>query len=823
MESLMVLTPQELKFIKSKDGKEKISPRVLRIIKSIRQKPYMSVERARLMTESFRKTEGQPAVLRWAKAMKHTAENIALYIGDDDLVVGRACGTPGRYGILYPEVDGGYLKGVVQNSSTRTQAPFTISEEDKKIILDEIEPYWSSKSYYEAFAESLPQDTKPLIFNPEDIYTQRDIIFATTSFRSSLNWCHDYEKVLKRGFKDIRKEAEERLAALDQQNPIDILEKVPFLEAVIHVCDAIICLSKRYAAHAADMAEKENDEQRKKELLEISEICNWVPENPARSFHEAVQAQWFTQMFSRIEQRVGSVVANGRMDQYLYPFYKKDITEGRITEEGAIELFQCLWTCIGAYADLYITPTGTKWAEGYAHFEALTLGGKTRDGKDATNDLSYLILQSKKGLPLNFPDLAARVHSQTPDRFLYEICETIKDGEGYPKIFNDEDIIPLYLAKGANIEEANDYCMCGCTEPRLVNRETYVNPGAWINLGAIIEMTLRDGKMKKYGDLQLGVKTGDPTEYESYDDLWFAFRTQFENALKHAMIQQYVADDVKPKYQAAPMASLLNNVCMNSCKDIHSKFIEGGLDFVPMDMVGFGTAVDSLAAIKKLVFEEKKVSMHDLLEALECNFEGRENIRQILLNAPKYCNGEQFADDIGYNIEKIAVSYFNKYQRKGGGQFDIRQVPITTHIPAGAVVAATPNGRKANQYLSEGASASHGADKKGPTAILLSNSKTKCFSYKERATRLLNIKLSPSSVAGDEGTRKLMSFIRSFCDLKLWHIQFMVINQETLLAAQRDPEKYGSLIVRVAGYSAYFCELTRDLQNEIIDRTQHAI
>jgi formate C-acetyltransferase len=524
-----------------------------------------------------------------------------------------------------------------------------------------------------------------------------------------------------------------------------------------------------------------------------------------------------------MEQRIGGSVANGRMDQYFYPYYKKDIEEGRLTKENAIELFQCLWLCIAQYADLYITPTGTTWSEGYAHFEALTLGGKTRDGRDATNELSYIILKSKKGLPLNYPDLAVRIHSQTPDSFLYQVCEVIKEGEGYPKIFNDEDIVPLYLAKGANLEEANDYCMAGCTEPRLINRETYVNPGAWLNCGAVVEMTLKDGKMEKYGDVQLGMQTGDPGKFLSYDDLWRAFCSQLENLLKHILIQQYIADNLKPQYTAAPLMSMLHDICWITCKDIHTNNIEGGLDFVPIDMVGFGTAIDSLAAVKKLVFDDKKITMDELLKALDNNFRGKENIRQMCLNAPKYGNNDPYADEIGYEVEKVIVSYLHRYKRKGGGQFDIRQVPVTSHIPAGKVVAATPNGRKEKQFLSEGSSASHGSDKKGPTAILLSNAKTKCSSYKERAARLLNIKLSPASVAGEEGTRKLMSFIRSFCDLKLWHIQFNIINRDTLLAAQSDPEKYRNLIVRVAGYSAYFVDLTRELQEEIIARTEHGL
>jgi formate C-acetyltransferase len=827
MSCCTVLTPQEERIYKEQTGTldykqmQKGRERVYKILNDIRHTvPWISVDRARLFTESFKETEGQPIVLRWAKALKHIVENIPVYIGENDLIVGRADGRPGRHGLIYPELDGSFLDKAIDRLTTG-RTSYRITEEDVRVIKEEIAPYWKGRTFHELLYAALPEETRKLIFDSENIFIQRYVVTQTASIRNSLQWVHDYEKVLKRGFGDLKREAEEKLAALDPLNPKDTVEKKPFLEAAIMACEAVITFAKRYAQLAASMAEREKDEQRKSELLEIARVCQWVPENPARTFHEAVQSVWLTQVVSRLEQCIGAVVGNGRMDQYLYPYYKKDLEEGRITEEGALELLEHLWVNMAQFVNLKVSPAGAAFTEGYSHWEALTIGGKTRDGRDATNELSYLILRSKREFPLNYPDLAARIHAQSPDKFLYEVSETIKEGSGFPKLLNDEEIIPLLLAKGASIEEANDYCASGCSEVRMVNRDTYTSPCAWVNLGAVLEMALNDGKIKAFNNEQVGPRTGDPRNFGTFDELWQAYLKQQEFVLKHTFIQQYVVDTLRPKYFAAPMASVLHDLCMKECKDLHSGDIPGGINLGFYDLIGYGTVIDSLAAIKKLVYDDKKITMAELLEALDSNFEGKEVIRQMCLNAPKYGNNDPYADSIGRAIEEHALSFSRRYPTAFGGELDVRYVPVTAHIPLGKIVGATPNGRKAGEALSDGGSPSQGADTKGPTVTLLSIAATKCMGAKERAARLVNLKLSPASVAGEGGTRKLMSLIRTFCDLKLWHLQFNVINRETLLAAQKNPEKYRNLLVRVAGYSAYFVDLSPELQNEIIARTEH--
>jgi formate C-acetyltransferase len=813
-----VLSPQEDRIEKGLpiglvgEEAQRSRARIHRMLEGFREKPIrISVERARLLTESFMETEGQPVILRWGKAMVHILANFSIDIDENELIVGSA-GPPGRYAIIFPELEEQFFSEEAQ--ATEPGDKLLLTKEDAATINEELRPYWAGKQFHTAYVNSLPEDTR-------DLVEMLCIVTPTATARSCLAWNHDYEKVLKRGIKGIKLEAEEMLAAIDPMNAKERVEKEPFLRTVIMVCDAIVGFAHRYAALARSMAAEESDEARKAELLSIAEVCERVPENPATTFHEAVQSQWLIQTVSRLEQRIGGTVGNGRIDQYLYPYYRKDIDEGRLTKTEAIELLECLWIGMARNVEIYTMPGNFSYTDGYAHWEATTIGGVDADGKDATNELSYLMLETKREFPLNYPDLAARIHSGTPEPFLHSIAETIKEGTGFPKLFFDEEIIPLFLAKGGEVEEANDYCICGCTEAKMLNRDAVATGCAWTNLGAIIEMALNDGKLKLFGDKQIGVETGDANNFKSYDDLWNAFCRQGEFVMKHAFTQQYVADTLKSKFIAAPMSSMLHDLCMADCKDMNDGPVKGALYLGFIDTLGFATAIDSLTAIKKLVFDDARLSMSELLAALDSNFEGAEAIRQMCLNAPKYGNNDPYADSIGRNIEEFFVRLTRGRKTAFGGELDIRYVTITAHIPFGAVIGATPDGRKAGEPIAEGVSPSQGADVSGPTASLASIAATKATGYKERAARLLNMKLTPAAIAGPEGTKKLMSLIRTACDLKMWHLQFNIINKDTLIAAQEDPEKYRDLLVRVAGYSAYFVDLTPQLQDEIIKRTAH--
>ncbi|MBR1757904.1 MAG: glycyl radical protein [Lachnospiraceae bacterium] len=782
-------------------------------------KPQIDIERGLYFTRSFQETEGEALIVRWAKALLYYAKESTVHIEDGQLLAGRG-GTAGRYGILYPELDGDTLGINIEKLPGRVTSPFDISEEAAHIVKTEIEPYWKGKTYHEELAKSLPEDTRRLTYNPDEESSSRFIVNETSSFRSSIQWVHDYEIVLQKGFAWIKKDSEERLAALDKDSAYDMMEKKPYLEALIIMSDAIILWANRYADEAERQAALTESDARRQELLAIAANCRKVPAYPAETFYEAVQSQWLTQMFSRIEQKTGTIISNGRMDQYLYPYYVADLKKGAITPLKAQELLECVWVEMAAFVDLYLSETGGAFNEGYAHWEAVTIGGQTKDGLDATNDLTYIILKSKRDFPLNYPDLAARVHTRSPRKYLYDVALTIKDGSGFPKIINDEEVIPLLLSKGATFEEAFDYAVSGCAECRMPNRDTYTSPGAYINFGAALEMVIYNGRMQKYGDELLGLETGEFEAFETFDQVLAAYLAQQKNFIRHAFRQQYQINHLRARHFATPLGSALSKPSRESYTDLHQEHVPGGIDLGYFEFIGFGTVVDSLAAIKKLVFEEKRFTLAELKAALLADFEGYEVIRELVKNAPSYGNDDPYADEIGLLLDKEAGDFARKYGKEFGVHIDLRYVPFTSHVPFGKVVSATPNGRKAYTPLSDGSSASQGADVNGPTAILQSNFKTKNWNNNYRAARLLNIKLSPGCVKGDEGTEKLVDFLEAFRDLKLWHVQFNVMNSDTMRKAQKDPEAYKDLLVRIAGYSAYFTELSKDLQDDLIARTE---
>lgn len=822
MSSTRVLSTQE-KRIRENHGAVLFEQgsRAQKIYDSFAASPsFVDIQRARYFTESFRETEGESLTLRWAKALYHIAEKIDVIIDDHQLLAGRA-GRSGKYGLIYPELDGCFLRQFVRQAREREESPFEISADDVRIIEEEIAPYWEGKTYYEDFAGSLPEDVLKLTYEPEDKFTSRYIVNETSSMRSALQWVHDYEKGIKVGFEGIKREAQDHLASLNDLNPAESVDQADFYRAVIISSDAIILLAHRYSLKAAELAETEQDPGRKQELLELSRICDKVPRYPAESFYEAVQAQWFIQLFSRLEQKTGATVSNGRMDQYLYPYYKKDLDAGNITPEQANELFQCMWLAMAQYKDLYISPAGVKFNEGYAHWEAVTVGGVDRDGNDATNDLTYILLQNKRRFPLNYPDLAARIHKDAPEPYLREVAATIKEGSGFPKLLNDEEIIPNLVHQGADIRSARDYAVSGCTEVRMPNLDTFTTACPFINLASVIELTLYNGRTRKTGDKLLTFESGDVHSFKTYEEFEDAFLEQEKYLLKIAFKQQYIANRVHAQHFAAPFGSSLHKLCMKSGKDLHSEKIPGGVDIGFYDFIGYGTTADSLAAIKKNIYDDKVLTWDQLLHALDVNFEGQEWIQQRLRRSPAYGNDESYVDEIARRIDREAAAFSQEYSKYLGIHMDLRYVSQSANVPFGKVIGATPNGRKAGTALSDGSSASQGADIKGPTSVLLSNYRTKNKEYTNRASRLLNIKLSPSVVDGEEGTQRLIAFIRAWCALKLWHLQFNIINQETLLEARNHPENYQSLLVRVAGYSAYFVQLTPELQDDIILRTEH--
>ncbi|MFO1146744.1 MAG: pyruvate formate lyase family protein [Alsobacter sp.] len=804
-----------------------VSDRVLRMFEAIRSygPPRVTLERSVVFTQVFRDNPADPTVLRWAKALKAYAETATVTILDDELIVGRPHAWMGRWGMVYPELDGEVMPAGVDmfRKNKGKTGEVVVTDEDKAVIETVLTPFWSGRDFASNFARSVPEATRFKMFGPDPKNTSMwtCVVIATSPMRHSQNWTPDFTKILTRGVKGIREEALARLASLS--DPRDVIARKPFLDAVVMTCDAMVTWSRRYARTARELAATAKDEARKAELLRIAEVCEWVPENPARSFHEAIQAQWWGQLFNRIEQ-TSSAMGQGRMDQYLWPFYKADLDAGRITRESATELFQCLWLNMSQVTEIKLNPVAAAGTEGFSQFPDVCVGGQTRDGKDATNELSYLILDTMRPLQLTAPDTCVRIHAGTPDAFLHHVVDCIKDGKGYPKLLNDEMVIPFYLANGATMKEALDWHISGCCENRLPNRETNVTAGGGINYGSVTEMTFRRGKLKVLRDIQFGLDTGDPREWTSFDQVWQAFRAQLLHLAEHVLVQQHLAMKLKPTYFAAPATSMLHDLAMAECRDLHThgEWFEGAIDHSTFEAIGKATAIDSLAAVKHLVFDTRALTWDALLAAIEANWEGHEATRQMCLNAPKYGNGIAWVDAIGFEIEATILAYLNAHPKPHDQAFLLRQIPITFHVPFGKVTWATPNGRPAGEYLAEGISASHGMDQKGPTVALASIAAARDRSYREKAGDLINMKFSPANVAGEAGTRRLMQVIRTWCELKHWHVQFNIINKATLLAAQKEPEKYRDLVVRIAGYSAYFVDLSPMQQAEIIARTEEA-
>ena len=821
-----IKSPHEQRLEDNIAGKEDIyresHKRVFKLLERFDgQKPAIDVERALYFTQSMAETVGQPLVLRWAKALMNVAKNITVMVQDDQLLLGRCGGHDGRYGILYPELDGDFLDIAVRDLPTRPQSPASISPEDAKIVVEQIAPFWKGRTYHEALYKALPAEVHKLTYDDPDGLISRFIVNETSSFRSSIQWVHDYEVVLKRGFNGLKQEMEEKLAALDPASPVDQVDKRPFIEATILVCDAIVLWAKRHADAARKAAEACADPVRKAELIRMAENAEHVPANPARDFYEAVQSQYFTQMFSRLEQKTGTTISNGRMDQYFYPFYKKDMEAGILTDEKTLEYLECMWVGMAEFIDMYISPAGGAFNEGYAHWEAVTIGGQTPDGRDATNDLTYLFLKSKREFPLHYPDLAARIHSRAPERYLWDVAETIKFGSGFPKLCNDEECIPLYVSKGATFEEALDYAVSGCIEIRMPNRDTYTSGGAYTNFASAVEMALYDGKMKKYGDVQLGIQTGDARKFKSWDEFWNAYVQQHMLLLRTTFIQQYIVIQTRAKHFAQPMGSVLHALCRKHCIDLHQPQIPEGLNFGYFEFMGLGTVIDSLAAIKKLVFEDKKLTMDQLIDALEANFEGYEDIQKLCFGAPKHGNDIEDVDQLTRrffrDVERIYRSHGPDYF---GYEAHMDPFSLSYHNYFAPMTGALPNGRQKGVALTDASvSAMPGTDVNGSTALI--KSAAQAIDTVRNNCNHMNMKFLPSALEGPSGTRMLLNLIKTYFDLGGGHIQFNCVSSETLCDAQEHPQNYKNLVVRVAGFSSYFTRLYKGVQDEIIKRTEY--
>ncbi|TES86292.1 glycyl radical protein [Candidatus Aerophobetes bacterium] len=769
--------------------------------------PEVCIERARLVTASYQETEGEPMIIRRAKALAKVLREMTIFIQKDQLIVGNQASKL-RASPLFPETEAGYLERELDIFPKRGQDRLIIPDEVKQELQKEVFPYWMGKTTEDIALKAIPPESKEIfehehpVFCP-DIHLKGSIGHVIV----------DYDRVLSLGISGIKKQVEEKLQKLDLPDPEE-LDKYHFYKAELIVCEAIVEWAERFAREARKLATGEKDEEWKAELEQIAKICEWVPENPARTFRQAVQSFWFTHLPLYIEQN-GLAVSPGRLDQYLYPYYKKDKEEGRITKEEAQELLECLWIKFTEVMRAY-DYNDAKYFAGFSISENVVLGGQTRSGEDATNELSFLCLEVEKNTKLSQPNLGVRIHAKTPDEFLMKAVEVISTGRTKPEIFNDDVGILSLTSLGVPLEDARNYSISGCVEAVPPHTNGMTN-AAMSNLAKALELALNDGKCRLCGK-KLGLKTGDPRNFTSFDQVIDAYRKQVAYYVKHMVTTVNTIEKVHAQIMPLPYFSLVIDDCREEGKDV----TWGGAryDYTGPQGVGLASVADSLAAIKKLVFDEKKVTMDELIEAMDTNFEGKETLRQILINEPpKYSNDNDYADNIAREVGVIYCQEVSKYHNTRGGKYRPGLYSVSANVPLGIHVGALPDGRKAKSPLSDGVSPAHGTERSGPTAIVKSVAKLD-HTLVTNGTQL-NMKFSPRVLSDLKGKRNLANLIRTFFDLGGWHIQFNVVSADTLREAQRKPDDYRWLIIRVAGYSAFFLELDKAVQDDIIDRTEY--
>ena len=769
--------------------------------------PTICLERTLAFTRSHKETEGKPIIVRRAKAFRAICETISTPIFDHELVVG-TLGNGHRLGVLCPEMSWSWLKDELDTITSREAEPYRFTDENKELFLNEIIPYWKGQSLEEFCLDRMPEEHKRVGIGSGSMDTEM-------KWRSGVGEITpDHEDILfKKGYSGVKKEALANMKKYDSLSP-ESREKIDYYTAIIEICDGMISMGNRYAEQAATLAAETADPQRRKELEEISAICKNVPANPPASFREGLQMVFFVQMGCLLAE--SSPAFNvGRFDQFMYPLYEADKKAGILDHGSALEAIECLWIKLSEVFWL-LTENGAKLYAGYCGFQNLTLGGRKKNGRDATNELSFLSLEATANVGLHQPSVSVSIHPETPEEFLIEVVRLARKGHGMPAIHNDLMATQMMMYKGLPPDEAKDWSGLGCVVPstRKVSEWTYAGQ---YNMAACLEWTLNRGKSRKTGK-QLGLETQDPASFSSFEELKESFLDQVRRIIKIAhettLIQQTVHREIVPR----PFFSAIVDGCMENGKDLTrgGALYNAGPGWV---IVGCADSANGLAAIKKVVFEDKKATMAELCKALDNNFEGREDLRQWLVNAPKYGNDDDYVDEFQVELSDFSDREFRKYKDILGNPFHSAIMGLTFNIPTGNSLGALPCGRLAGVPLAEGSSPHPGTDISGPTACMKSLAKINHES--QPGGTLLNLKFLPRVLEGERGLQGLAALIRAYFELGGYHVQFNVIDAATLLDAQINPEKYASFVVRVAGYCAIFTELTREVQNEIIRRTEH--
>jgi len=783
-----------------------INPRIKSLRDRIlRAKPSISVERAKYYTESMKQTETEPMIIRQAKALAHILENIPVKIFPEELIVGALVSKPPS-AMVYPEGVGLRIVPELEGVRTREINPLDISDGEIEILKEEIDPYWSNRNLG-AYAEQItPKKVNDLLYG--------GAYFILTEIAGISHVSINYPYLLSIGFEKIKEMAEEKIQEYEELRSADpeATDKALFYRATKVVAEAVIRFAHRYAEKAMETAKEEKNHARKEELMKIAEICRWVPAKPPRNFQEALQFVWFTQVALH-QENYEQAISMGRIDQYLYPYYKKDVEADILNLEKAVELVECLWIKTNEIIPFFDAAV-TLYFSGLPTNQAVTIGGVNEEGEDATNELTYVMLEAIKGAALRQPNFHIRLHRKSPRKLLEAVVETIISGINSVAIFNDETIIKAWVRKKIPLREARNYSTIGCVEPGPFGTSFTSSDAALFNLAICLELALNNGIGSVLGE-KVGLETGDPLEFKGIDDVIEAFRKQVSHLVKHMIVGSNCSEIANQVIKPTPLLSLCVEGCFETGKDITTGSAK--YNFTGVQGVGLADVADSLAILDQLVFREKRIDMKGLLEALRTNFEGQEAMRQLLINrVPKYGNDDDLVDKYAQLVARIYSEEVEKHRNVRNGWFIPGMYSMTTYIGFGFLTGALPSGRKLNDPLSNGISPYTGLNRKGLTASVRSVTKIDHPLYPNGLA--YTVSLSPALFSEKEGMEKLVSLIEAYIKLGGMHIHFNVVDVNTLLDAQKNPGKYKDLLVRVAGYSAYFVDLTKDVQDEIIRR-----
>ncbi len=773
---------------------------------SVTTDPRIYMERADLMTDAYMKYDGTVSIPEMrALAFKHFMENKTLCINDGELIVGEKGDGPQK-SPTFPELCCHTLEDM-KIMNDRELISFKVSEEDFKLQEEKIIPYWKDRSIRTRILNSMTDEWKACY--ESGIFTE---------FMEQRGPGHTVGStaIYENGFKDYKEKIRNQIESLDFLNDSEAVSKHEQLKAMDITCDAIIILGERYAALARDMAEKETDPVRKEELLQIAKNCDVVPANKPETYWQAIQMYWFVHLGVTTEINPWDAFSPGRLDQHLYPFYKNEVSKGRLDDEKALELLQCLWVKFNNQPAPPKVGVTLKESSTYTDFANINTGGITADGQDGVNEVSYLILDCMDEMKLLQPSSNVQISRKTPKHFLKKACEVSRKGWGQPAFYNTEAIIQELLNAGKTIEDARLGGTSGCIETGAFGNEAYILTG-YFNLPKILELTLNNG-YDAVNKKQLGLKLGYAEDFKSYEELFDAYKKQIKYFVDIKMQGSNVIETIYAKYMPSPFLSVITNDCISRGKDYNAGGARYNTNY--LQGVGIGTITDSLSAIKYNVYDNNRFTMKELMEALKDNFAGHDLISHLVRNkTPKYGNDDDYADGIMQEVFNAYKETVNGRPNMKGGEYRINMLPTTCHVYFGEVMLASPNGRLAHKPLSEGISPEKGADTLGPSAVIRSASK---MDHLSTGGTLLNQKFTPSVVKGEEGLDNMANLVRSYFNMDGHHIQFNVIDKEILIKAQNNPEEYKDLIVRVAGYSDHFRNLSKALQDEIIGRTEQS-